>query len=97
MGFDKSAAQADIAVYGAAAKDRDFAGSSDRVRYVVDLDSGLGPFTISAELLYQSIGYRWADNLRRYDAPEPIRFVGYYEQVSNHPVVVASTTREFGE
>ena len=97
MGFDKGAAQADIAVYGAAAQDRDFVGSSDRVRYVVNLGGGQGPFTMSAELLYQSIGYRWADNLRRYDAPEPIRFVGYYEQVSNRAVVIASATREFGE
>jgi hypothetical protein len=52
---------------------------------------------VTAELLYQSIGYRWADNLRRYDAPEPVRFVGYYEQVSNQPLVVASDRAEVAE
>ena len=35
-----------------------------------------GPFTVEVELRYQPIGYRWAHNLERYDAPEPKRFVG---------------------
>jgi len=35
--------------------------------------------TVTAELLYQSIGYRWAENLRAYDAAETQRFVRYYE------------------
>lgn len=60
-------------------------------------DRNAGPLTVTAELLYQSIGYRWADNLRRHDAPEPARFLGYYEQTPNQPVVVASTTVEIGE
>ena len=30
--------------------------------------SGQGPFAVEAELLYQPIGFRWADNLRKYDA-----------------------------
>jgi hypothetical protein len=34
------------------------------------------------ELLYQPIGFRWADNLRGYDAPEPVRFVNYYRSMS---------------
>jgi hypothetical protein len=31
------------------------------------------------ELRYQPIGFRWASNLRAYDAAEPRRFVSYYE------------------
>ena len=34
-----------------------------------------GPFEITAELWYQPIGYRWANNLKRYNsATEPRRF-----------------------
>ena len=48
------------------------------MRYSVAVN-GRGPFEVEAELLYQPIGYRWADNLKKYDAPEPKRFNGYYD------------------
>ena len=38
-----------------------------------------GPFRLSVAVRYQPIGFRWADNLRAYAAPEPQRFVRYYE------------------
>jgi hypothetical protein len=56
-----------------------------------------GPFTVTVELLYQSVGYRWAENLRRHEAPETDRFLGYYEAVPNRPVVVARATAEVGD
>ena len=96
-GFDKGAAPTDIAVYGAALDDADFGATGDTTRYTVALDGVQGPFTITVELLYQSIGFRWADNLGRHDAPEPARFVEYYEQVPNQAVVIASATLEVGE
>jgi len=96
-GFDKSAVQPDIAVYGAAMDDVDFDSAIDRTQYTITLDSAQGPLTVTAELLYQTIGYRWADNLRQHDAPEPTRFLDYYEQIPNQAVVVASTTVEVME
>jgi hypothetical protein len=93
-GFDKDAALADIAVQGAAMEDPDFVGGSDQIQYVLDLGAAEGPFTVTAELLYQSIGFRWADNLRIYQAPEPERFIRYYEQVPNQPVVVSAVAEE---
>jgi hypothetical protein len=33
---------------------------------------------VVAELLYPSAGFRWAANLRRYEATETQRFVRYY-------------------
>lgn len=81
-GFDKMTADADIGVYGNAMQDPNFASSGDRVHYSVAVPAGAGPFTITAELLYQPIGYRWAHNLEKYDAPEPKRFVGYYNALS---------------
>lgn len=82
-GFDKATAGADIAVHGDAADDPDFAGGSDRVQYAIDTAGARGPLTIEAELLYQPIGFRWADNLRAYKAVETNRFVSYYDAMSS--------------
>jgi hypothetical protein len=80
-GFDKRTAEPDVAVRGAAADDANFVGGSDRVRYRVALPTGVAaPLTIEAELLYQSIAYRWAENLRAYGAEETQRFGRYYAQ-----------------
>jgi hypothetical protein len=38
-----------------------------------------GPLRIEAELWYQPIGYRWANNLKPYNAAEPRRFTGYFD------------------
>jgi hypothetical protein len=81
-GFDKATAPADVAVHGGARSDPDFTAGEDRVRYRIDVSKAEGPLTVEAELWYQSIGYRWAQNLKAYDAPEPRRFVDYYEQMA---------------
>ena len=96
-GFDKVSAHEDIAVHGAALEDEDFTGGGDRLQYAIDVGDSQGPFEVMVELLYQPIGYRWADNVRLYDAPEPARFIEYYEQVPNLPVVIDSATAEVGE
>jgi len=50
---------------------------------------------VEAELRYQVVSYRWAHNLSAYDAPEPRRFVGYYEQMApaSSTVLARSTAR----
>lgn len=53
-----------------------------------------GAFTIQVELLYQSTGYRWAENLRLNDSEESQRFLRYYEQVPNQPLLVAEERME---
>jgi hypothetical protein len=93
-GFDKATADKDIAVHGEAAADPDFVGGGDRVRYVVSVGQAQGPFEVQAELRYQSIGYRWAQNSRR-DTPEGARFIRYYEgmaQVSSAVLAKAAAT-----
>jgi cytochrome c551/c552 len=77
-GFDKQTAESDIAVVGAAGADADFAGGSDRVRYIVDASSADGPLQVDVELRYQPIGFRWAKNLEGYSAMETRRFVDYF-------------------
>lgn len=81
-GFEKASAEWDVAVRGAAEADADFTGGSDIVRYSTAVTGASGPFTVSAELLYQPISYRWAQNLAEYDEFEPQRFVRYYESMS---------------
>jgi len=81
-GFDKASATPDIAVNGQAAQDDDFAAGGDRIRYRLEIQTAQTPLQVSVELNYQTIGFRWADNLRAYDAPEPRRFVGYYEDTA---------------
>ncbi len=90
-GFDKATANPQIAVVGAAAHDADFGDAGDRVRYAIDINAADGPFQVDAELRFQVIGFRWAENLRPYTSEETHRFVGYYESMasSSSEVLVA--------
>ena len=83
-GFDKNTAPERVQVVGPARQDADFTGGSDTVTYSVTLPNAnsAGPYSVTAELYFQSIGFRWAQNLRNYDAEEPKRFLGYYAQAA---------------
>jgi hypothetical protein len=96
-GFDKSTASPDIAVRGEAANDRDFTAGSATTHYAIDTGDAKGSFHVTAELIYQPVGYRWAHNLAPYKADEPQRFVHYYDQAAAQSSVVlahAETTVE---
>ncbi|HEU5351353.1 MAG TPA: hypothetical protein VFU55_07125 [Terracidiphilus sp.] len=97
-GFDKATAGPDIAVHGKAAGDPNFTAGSATTKYRVSTGSAAGPFTISAQLLYQPIGYRWAHNLAAYKADEPQSFVRDFEQAAAHSaVVLAHASSEAGK
>ena len=81
-GFNKATAEDDIAVRGEAAADPSFTAESDRVRYVIELGTSSGPFYVDALLRFQPISFRWAENLRPYDAAETRRFVSYYDKMA---------------
>jgi hypothetical protein len=89
-GFDKATADPGVGVYGAARQDADFTGNGDTVHYAVPVPATGGPFRVSVELLYQPIGYRWAHNLEKYDAPEPKRFLNYFNAMSTSSSVVVA-------
>jgi len=91
-GFDKQTAGADFAVVGQALEDEDFVGGSDVVRYAVDVIGDNGPFSVTARLLYQSVSFPFAEDMRSYDTPEATRFIGYMDSADLTPVVVASAT-----
>lgn len=87
-GFDKTSVPADVAVHGDALTDPDFVGGRDQVRYSVDLAGRQGPFVVEVQLWYQPIAFRWAQNLRAYDAFEPQRFVRYYDEMAGSSAIV---------
>ena len=86
-GFDKARAAKEIAVFGGAATDPDFEDEGDRVRYRT---VAAGAVSVHVELRYQPIGFRWAQNLAPYKAPEPQRFVRYYNALAAASSVVVA-------
>lgn len=92
-GFNKASANRSIAVVGAAAGDADFAGGDDRVRYAIDVNPADAPFQFEAELRFQVIGFRWADNLKPYKSKETDRFVGYYESMASSSSEILASSR----
>jgi hypothetical protein len=92
-GLNKASASADVAVHGGAASDGDFIAGEDRVRYAVNAAGASGTLTVSVKLWFQPIGFRWAENLRAYDAPEPKRFVRYFESMASVSAMVIAEAR----
>jgi hypothetical protein len=83
-GFDKYTHDRDIAVVGGAVDDPGFTAGCHRLRYAVSVGNAQGQFTIDAELWYQPIGFRWANNLKPYGrAIEPRRFNTYYDSMAS--------------
>jgi len=92
-GFDLTQASADIAPYGITT-DSDFAPGGDSIAINVPLDNANGPYTLSVELLYQTIGYRWAENITGQETTEARLFADVYTSIPNRPLVAASITKE---
>jgi hypothetical protein len=95
-GFNKRGVDQEIAPQGEAVNDADFTGGGDKIRYSVQVGNGQGPFQIEAELWFQPISYRWANNLKSYKAMEPQRFTQYYDAMASGSAVMlvrATATR----
>ena len=78
VGADKENLPADIAVYGLAAQDANFIGGSDLVQYQVDTNGYEGPFTVSVELLYETLSYQFVQDLLLDKTELTERFGTYY-------------------
>ena len=92
QGFDLAQASPQIAVYGEAASDADFQPGGDVLGLAIDLGAAQGPFTVEAELLYQSVGYRWLENLLDVGASQALHEA--LVSVPNTPVTVAKAQQE---
>jgi len=88
-GFDKTTVADDIAPFGDAVTDANYTGGGDRVTYQIHTGNSVGPFLVKAELLYQSISYRWAADLSTYNTQQSLQFTDYYNAQPNQPVVLA--------
>jgi hypothetical protein len=94
LGFDKRTADEDIGVFGAAADDDDFVAGGDEVHYRIPVGGGSGRLNVEVRLWYQPIGFRWAENLKGYEAPETNRFVRYYtESIADTAIELAAAQR----
>jgi len=91
-GFDKRSVEQRITPQGEAMNDADFTSGGDKTRYSISLGNAQGPFQIEAELWFQPISFRWADNLKRYKAAEPQRFTRYYDEMSSGSAVMLVRT-----
>jgi hypothetical protein len=65
-GLDPARALESVRPVGQSSEDPDFFGGEDSLQYAVDLGEAPRPLTVTVELLFQSIGYRWAENLREW-------------------------------
>ena len=88
--FDKATAGEAVRVHGGAVSDSDFTGGGDQIRYRVAVPSEIQEVQVRVRLLFQSIGFRWARNLSRYDSFETNRFVHYYAREAAASAVVLS-------
>lgn len=91
-GFDKQNPPPVSSVIGEAMQDPTFTGGSDALRYQVQTNGASGPFTVQVELLYQSVGYRWAKNVLETQSAEAQTFGRMLEQAGNPPALIASQT-----
>jgi hypothetical protein len=91
-GFDKRIVGQEIAPQGGAMNDDDFTGGGDRINYSVPLGQAQGPFRVEVEFLFQPISFRWASNLKAYDAVEPQRFTRYYDAMSSGSATLIART-----
>jgi hypothetical protein len=96
-GFDKTTADADVAVYGNAAQDSDFVGSGDQVTYQIDVTSYTAPFSVSVKLLYQSISYPFVKDLRKDNNTYITQFGDLYDAADKTPVQIDSGIEIVGD
>jgi len=94
VGFEKEEAVSDIAPAGEASDDEDFLGGGDILQLDIQLGEVSLPLRIQAKLLYQSIGYRWAQNLGAADGVEIEQFLNFYSALPNYPIPVSEIAVE---
>jgi len=97
VGQDKFGAVESIQPRGKAVGDEDFQGGVDEIQYAIDLRQEQGPFTVTIEVLYQSVALPWIEAMRDLGFDEVQRFIRMYDAVPNIPVVVARESVEIGE
>lgn len=94
LGYDEASAPEEVSAAGVALEDADFVGGSDTVHYRIAVE-GTGSYTVTVEVLYQAISYRWAMSMETFaadDTTEISTFLDLYNQTPNLPVVIGETS-----
>ncbi len=94
-GFDKETAIGDIAVRGGASTDDNFIGGSDLITYRINTQGYSGPFTVTAKLLYQTVSFRFVQNLLQDSTQLILLFGSYYQDADKMPTQIAAIQRAF--
>lgn len=89
-GTPKADLPMDIAVYGEAASDSNFDNGADTISYQIDVSGAEGPFTLTAELLYETLSYRFIQDLVEDETSLTKRFETYYAMADKTPLLVAA-------
>ncbi|PWH16683.1 MAG: hypothetical protein DDG59_09055 [Anaerolineae bacterium] len=93
LGFEKTNAPLQISVVGDALKDDTFSAGGDTLTVQVQVSQAELPLQIRCELLYQSIGYRWAENIRA-AASSAMPFTRYWQEFPHLPFSIAMQSLE---
>ena len=92
-GFTKEDVDLDISVFGNAMKDPDFIGGEDQVFFRIDLGDYNGQIIVNVELLYQSLSFRWTQNLEQFNGDEINLFFEKYDTIPKEPVLISSDSK----
>jgi hypothetical protein len=92
QGFDKNTAGKDFAVYGNAATDTNFIGGSDQITYQIAVNNN-ATYSITAELLYQAVGYQFTKSMFAHSGDLIKSFQKYYSSTNQTPLLVASNKK----
>ena len=93
-GFDKENVFLNVAVHEEALTDPNFQGGGDSIEYHMPVD-GRDALTITLEVVYQSISYRWIENFRLFDSNPIQAFLSYTAAEPNTPMVMVFETLTF--
>jgi hypothetical protein len=96
LGFDKVSAPNHIAVVGDALNDKNFLAGGDILTVQVDVSQSELPLQLRCELLYQTIGYRWAENVSASSNMLAMNFARYWQETPAIPLLIAVQSLEIG-
>ena len=89
-GFTPNAQFPALGAQGQAAQDAAFTAGSHRLSLKLALGQAQGPFTLEVNLLYQTVAYRWSENLAQQKGAEISAFDKAYDALPNLPLTAAS-------
>jgi hypothetical protein len=97
LGFDKASAPAHITVVGEALNDTNFLAGGDTLTVQVDVSQAQFPLQLRSELLYQTIGYRWAENVIASSSVLATNFARYWQDTPAIPLRIVAQSLEIGQ